>query len=70
MGRNYWISLPSASERTDWPGEIDDKITLYLERIANEGVCVATERKAGKFRLIILLVGSPERTQTPLSNDL
>jgi tryptophanyl-tRNA synthetase len=34
------------------------------------GVCVAMERKTGKFRLIILFVGIPERTQTTLSNGL
>jgi hypothetical protein len=34
------------------------------------GVCVAMARKTGKFLLILLLVGVPERTQTTLRNGL
>ena len=34
------------------------------------GVCVAMERKTGKFMLIILFVGIPERPQTTLSHGL
>jgi hypothetical protein len=45
-------------------------VSLIGIRVTRIGVCVAMERKTGKFMLIILFVGIPERPQTTLSNRL
>jgi uncharacterized BrkB/YihY/UPF0761 family membrane protein len=47
-----------------------EQVATQLAAQLEGGVCVAMERKTGKFTLIILFVGIPERPQTTLSHGL